>query len=57
VTVQVLPGPRLVPVQVSAVLANAAGPVRVMVSAEVAEPPELASVKVLAAVWPPAGVP
>lgn len=55
VTVQVLRGPRLVPVQVSAVLVNAPAPVRVIFSAEVAVPPVL--VKVVAAVWPPVRVP
>jgi len=57
VTVQVFLGPRLVPVQVSAVLANAEAPGRVIFSAELAALPELARVKVLAAAWPAARVP
>jgi hypothetical protein len=56
VTVQALPGPRLVPVHVSAVVVNAAEPARVTVSAELPDPPELVSVNVVATAWP-AGVP
>ena len=46
VIVQVPPAVRLMPVQVSPVMVNAAAPVTVSVSAPVAEPPELASVNV-----------
>ena len=45
-TVQVAPGARLRPVQVSPVTVNAVAPVSVSVSAPVAVPPELASVNV-----------
>ena len=48
VTVQVLPGARLVPMQVSPVTLNAAAPVSVAVSGPPATAPELASVKLYA---------
>src|SRR5258708_3668017 len=57
VTVQDLPGPRLVPVQVSVVIANATGPDSATVSARAAVPPVLASVSVCDAVCPVVTVP
>jgi hypothetical protein len=50
VTLQDFFGPRLVPLQVSAVLVNAADPVNAIVSALVPEPPEFVSVNVCDAV-------
>ena len=50
-TVHDFRGPRL-PLHVSLVIVNAAAPVKVTVSAPVADPPELASVNVCDAVWP-----
>src|SRR6516225_9665151 len=52
VTVHDVPGPRLVAVQVSAVMVNAADPDSVTVTARLALPPVLASVTVWAAAWP-----
>jgi len=52
VTVHDVLGPRLVAVQVSAVMVNAADSDSVTVSVRLAWPPVLASVNVWAAVWP-----
>lgn len=50
-------GPRLVPLQVSAVLVNAEELVRLIVSAALAEVPELERVNVCLAAWPTFSVP
>jgi hypothetical protein len=52
VTVHDFSGPRLVAVQLSAVMVNAAEPDNATVSTALADPPELASVNVCDAVWP-----
>jgi len=52
VTLHVFFGPRLVPVQVSAVLMNAEEPDRVIFSAEVSVLPELVRLTALDTVWP-----
>src|SRR5215471_16508630 len=52
VTVHDLPGPRLVPVQVSAVIVNAGGPDSATLTAPAADPPVLASVNICDAVCP-----
>jgi hypothetical protein len=52
-----LPGPRLVPVHVSAVMVNAADPASATFSAPVADPPELASVNACEAGCPTATCP
>src|SRR5262249_3271739 len=52
VTVQDLPGPKLIPVQLLAATANAAGPDNATVTARVGDPPVLASVNVCEAVCP-----